>query len=53
MRTDWDLGGAVGDGVLLYRTGLAVAQGAAYPEWKPGTEFRYVRELQLKSKPIK
>ncbi len=53
VRADWDLRGAVEDGVLLYRTGLAVTQGSAYPEWKPGTEFWLVRERQLKSKSIR
>ncbi|MEO6221968.1 MAG: M28 family peptidase, partial [Vicinamibacterales bacterium] len=53
VQADWDLSGAVEDGVLLYRTGLVVAQGSAYPDWKPGTEFRLVRERQLKAKPGK
>jgi len=44
VRDDWDLGGAVEDGVLLFRTGLSVAQGAAWPEWKPGTEFKSVQQ---------
>ena len=48
VRADWDLGGAVEDGRLLYRTGLTVAQGQAYPEWRPGTEFRAIREAALK-----
>lgn len=47
VRADWDLRGAVDDAVLLFRTGLAVAQGATFPEWKPGTEFRAIRAERL------
>jgi len=48
VHADWDLIGAVEDAQLLFGVGLAVAQGSAYPEWKPGTEFRAVRESRLK-----
>jgi len=48
VKADWDLSGAVEDAQLLFGVGLAVAQGSAYPEWKPGTEFRAVRENRLK-----
>jgi Zn-dependent M28 family amino/carboxypeptidase len=44
VRDDWDLGGAVEDAALLFRTGFDVAQGAAWPEWKPGTEFKAVQQ---------
>jgi Zn-dependent M28 family amino/carboxypeptidase len=48
VKADWDLSGAVEDAQLLFGVGLAVAQGGAYPEWKPGTEFRAIRESRLK-----
>ena len=48
VKADWDMSGAVEDAQLLFGVGLAVAQGSAYPEWKPGTEFRAVRESRLK-----
>jgi hypothetical protein len=38
----------VEDAQLLFGVGLAIAQGSTYPEWKPGTEFRAVRESRLK-----
>jgi Zn-dependent M28 family amino/carboxypeptidase len=50
VKADWDLSGAVEDAQLLFGLGLAVAQGSAYPEWKPGTEFRAVRAARLKTK---
>ncbi|MCP9496206.1 MAG: M28 family metallopeptidase [Pyrinomonadaceae bacterium MAG19_C2-C3] len=48
IKPDWDLSGAVEDLRLLATVGYAVAQGARYPEWKPGTEFRARREESLK-----
>jgi Zn-dependent M28 family amino/carboxypeptidase len=50
IKADWDLSGAVEDAQLLFNVGLAVAQGPAYPEWKPGTEFRATRAARLKGK---
>ena len=50
VKADWDLSGAVEDAQLLFGVGLAVAQGNAYPEWKPGTEFRAIRAARLKAK---
>jgi Zn-dependent M28 family amino/carboxypeptidase len=48
VKPDWDLSGAVEDTQLLFRVGYRVAQGERWPEWKPGTEFRAVREEMLK-----
>ena len=50
VKADWDLSGAVEDAQLLFGVGLAVAQGSAYPDWKPGTEFRAIRAARLKAK---
>ncbi len=47
VKPDWDLRGAVADLELLLATGRAVADGATWPEWKPGTEFRAIREAML------
>lgn len=49
VKPDWDLSGAVEDTGLLFRVGYRVAQGDRYPEWKPGTEFKAVREQMLKA----
>jgi Zn-dependent M28 family amino/carboxypeptidase len=40
VKPDWDLSGAVDDARLLVDVGYRVAQGSAWPEWKPGVEFR-------------
>jgi Zn-dependent M28 family amino/carboxypeptidase len=47
VKPDWDLAGAVLDGQLLFEVGHRVAQAAAWPEWKPGTEFKAKREAML------
>jgi Zn-dependent M28 family amino/carboxypeptidase len=47
IKPDWDLSGAVLDLQLLLTMGYRVAQGDRFPEWKPGNEFRAVREKQL------
>ena len=47
-KPDWDLAGAVDDTRLLFRVSLDVANGATWPTWKPGTEFRARRERMLR-----
>ncbi len=47
VKPDWDLAGAVDDFRLLFLVGNAVAEADAWPEWKPGTEFRAKREAML------
>ena len=51
VKPDWDLAGIVADTRLLFRVGLDVANGAVWPTWKPGTEFRARREEMLTRKP--
>jgi Zn-dependent M28 family amino/carboxypeptidase len=46
-KPDWDLSGAVEDLRLLFSVGYRVAQASKMPEWRPGSEFRAVRERQL------
>lgn len=53
VKPDWDLAGAVDDARLLFEVGVRVADGDAYPEWKPGSEFRARREAMLKGKGAK
>jgi Zn-dependent M28 family amino/carboxypeptidase len=48
VRPDWDLSGAVQDLQYYWMVGYRVAQADKYPEWKPGTEFKALREAQLK-----
>ncbi|MGH8446368.1 MAG: M28 family metallopeptidase [Solimonas sp.] len=51
VKPDWDLGGAALDAQLLFETGYAVANSATWPVWKDGSEFKAIREAQLKSAP--
>jgi Zn-dependent M28 family amino/carboxypeptidase len=48
VRPDWDLSGAIEDVDLLTAVGKAVANGDRFPQWKPGTEFKAIREQSLK-----
>ena len=47
VKPDWDLEGAVEDARLLFRIGLRVATMDAWPQWKPGTEFKARRDAML------
>jgi Zn-dependent M28 family amino/carboxypeptidase len=44
----WDMKVVVRDGEALYKVGLDVANSDEWPEWKPGTAFRAIREQTLK-----
>ena len=48
IKDDWDLSGAVEDFRLMFRVGYRVATDDTWPEWKPGTEFKALREEMLK-----
>ena len=47
IKPDWELSGAVEDLRLFLTIGYRVAQATKYPEWRPGNEFRAIREAQL------
>ena len=47
VRPDWDMSGAVEDLQYYWLVGYRVAQAETYPEWKPGNEFRPLREKML------
>ena len=50
VRPDWDMSGAVARTLQYYwMLGYEVAQASEYPRWKPGTEFKAVREAKLKA----
>ncbi|MBB6424874.1 M20/M25/M40 family metallo-hydrolase [Sphingopyxis sp. JAI128] len=40
----WNLDGAVQDIDLFYRLGDELARSARWPEWKPGSEFKAIRD---------
>ena len=41
---DWDLRGAAQDVALAYRIGMELANSRAWPQWRPTSEFRAVRQ---------
>ena len=47
MKPDWDLSGAAEDGKLFLAVGYRVAQADRFPEWKPGNEFKAIRDKML------
>jgi Zn-dependent M28 family amino/carboxypeptidase len=47
VRPDWDVPGLAQDATFFWMLGYRVAQAAAYPQWKTGSEFRATREAQL------
>jgi len=51
VKDDWDLSGAVEDLNLLFTVGIHVANTATWPAWKPGTEFKAIREKMLRPAP--
>jgi len=50
IKPDWDLSGATDDAKLFLAMGYRLAQADKYPEWKPGNEFRSIREAALAKK---
>jgi Zn-dependent M28 family amino/carboxypeptidase len=49
VKPDWDMSGMAADARLLFRVGLRVVNGATWPAWKEGTEFKALREKSLQS----
>jgi Zn-dependent M28 family amino/carboxypeptidase len=47
IKPGWDLSGEAQDMQLLFDVGLRVANGAGYPEWKPGNEFKAKRDAMM------
>jgi Zn-dependent M28 family amino/carboxypeptidase len=48
VKDYWDLNGLVEDARFVFLLGYRVANDPKLPEWKPGTEFRAVREASLR-----
>ena len=51
VQIDWDLSGAAQDMELLHAVGARVASDAAWPAWKPTSEFKARREAMLRARP--
>ncbi len=49
VRPDWDMSGAVEDLALYLRAGYEIATAATRPEWKPGTEWKPLRDAMMKA----
>ncbi len=47
----WDISGAAQDVDLLYTVGRRLADGRAWPDWLPGSEFRRLRDASAKQRP--
>jgi Zn-dependent M28 family amino/carboxypeptidase len=47
ITPEWDLGGATEDLKLFFAIGYRVAQSDKFPEWRPGSEFKAIRDKQL------
>jgi Zn-dependent M28 family amino/carboxypeptidase len=50
---DWDLAGAMEDLQVYAEVALEVANGARYPEWRPGAEFKAARDAMLTRTPAR
>jgi Zn-dependent M28 family amino/carboxypeptidase len=50
VRPDWDLSGLAEDVQLLFAVGYRVAQADRYPEWRPGNEFKAIRDAQRRGR---
>jgi Zn-dependent M28 family amino/carboxypeptidase len=49
IKPDWDLSGAVEDCQLYFQVGFRIANDARMPEWRPGAEFKAIRDDSLRS----
>ena len=48
VRPDWTMDGAAQNATFLLEVGRRIATTPAWPEWKPGTEFKTRRDAMLK-----
>lgn len=49
IKPGWEMSGAVQDLQLLLSMGYRVAEASKFPEWRPGNEFKAVRDRQLQA----
>ena len=47
VRDDWDLAGGAEQAEFAFAIGWRLAQGAPFPKWRPGTEFKARRDAML------
>jgi Zn-dependent M28 family amino/carboxypeptidase len=49
IKPDWDLSGAVEDCQLYFQVGFRIANSSEMPQWRPGAEFKAIRDESLRS----
>jgi Zn-dependent M28 family amino/carboxypeptidase len=47
VKPDWDLSGYAEQARMLFAVGYRVAQSDRWPEWRPGNEFKAIRDKAL------
>ncbi len=47
IEGEWNLAGMVQDAQLLFKVGYQISNEETFPEWKPGSEFKAIREQSL------
>jgi len=48
VKPDWDMTGYAEEAKLLMAVGYRIAQAEKFPEWKPGNEFKAIRDRAIK-----
>ena len=48
VKPDWEMSGFAEQTKLLFAVGYRVAQADRFPDWKPGNEFRAIRDKMMK-----
>jgi Zn-dependent M28 family amino/carboxypeptidase len=48
IKSDWDFSGMVQEGAYLMKVAWVIANGSEWPQWKPGTEFKALRDAMMK-----
>lgn len=49
IESEWNMAGMVQDAHLLFKVGYQLSNEKTFPEWKPGSEFKAIREQSLVS----
>jgi Zn-dependent M28 family amino/carboxypeptidase len=44
IDTSWNMEGAIQDLLIYFKVGLSMANDEKFPQWKPGSEFKAIRE---------
>nr|WKN36934.1 M28 family metallopeptidase [Tunicatimonas sp. TK19036] len=47
LEDEWDVTGMIQDAQLLFKVGYRLSNEDTFPEWKPGSEFKSIRESYM------